>query len=83
MTKRKETKNNPDDIKRKSQDEHEKSVTETNDLIAFEDCVQTTTYALYAPENCPPEKQLENMFGMLGADFSDDDIYDEPKMEMR
>lgn len=83
MTKRKTRKNKSDDIKRKSQDEYKKSVKETNDLIAFEDCVQTTTYALYAPENCPPDKQLENMFGMLGADFSDDDIYDEPKMEMR
>lgn len=82
MTKRKTRKNKSDDIKRKSQDEYEKSVKETNDLIALEDCVQTTTYALYAPENCPPEKQLENMFGMLGADFSDDDIYDEPIMEM-
>lgn len=82
MTKRKTRKNKSDDIKRKSQDEYERSVKETNDLIAFEDCVQTTTYALYALENCPPDKQLENMFGMLGADFSDDDIYDEPIMEM-
>ena len=82
MTKRKTRKIKSDDIKRKSQDEYEKSVKETNDLIAFEDCVQTSTYALYAPENCPPDKQLENIFGMLGADFSDDDIYDEPTMEM-
>ena len=82
MTKRKTRKIKSDDIKRKSQDEYEKSVKETNDLIAFEACVQTSTYALYAPENCPPDKQLENIFGMLGADFSDDDIYDEPTMEM-
>lgn len=45
MKKRKITKNNTDDINRKSQDEYEKSVKETDDLIAFEDCVQTTTYA--------------------------------------
>ena len=82
MTKRKTRKIKSDDIKRKSQDEYEKSVKETNDLIAFEDCVQTSTYALYAPENCPPDKQLENIFGMLGADFSDDDIYDESIREM-
>lgn len=83
MKKRKITKNNTDDINRKSQDEYEKSVKETDDLIAFEDCVQTTTYAMYAPEKYSPNKQLENMFGMLGADFSNDDIYDdEPIMKM-
>mgnify|MGYP000083282971 FL=1 len=38
---------------------------------------------MYAPKKCSPNKQLENMFGMLGADFSNDDIYDdEPIMEM-
>lgn len=57
------------------QEEHEKSVAETVDMITAEDLVEQAVYAANAPKCCSPAEQAENMLGMLGANFVDDTIY--------
>lgn len=57
------------------QEEHEKSVAETVDLITAEDLVEQAVYAANAPKCCSPAEQAENMLGMLGANFMNDEIY--------
>lgn len=57
------------------QEEHEKSVAETVDMITAEDLVEQAVYAANAPKCCSPAEQAENMLGMLGANFIDDGIY--------
>ena len=57
------------------QEEHEKSIEETTDMITAEDLAEQAVYAANAPKCCSPGEQAENMLGMLGANFMDDTIY--------
>lgn len=57
------------------QEEHEKSVAETVDMITAEDLVEQAVYAANAPKCCSPAEQAENMLGMLGANYMDDSVY--------
>lgn len=64
-----------DNKKISPQEEHEKGVAETVDMITAEDLVEQAVYAANAPKCCSPAEQAENMLGMLGANFMDDAIY--------
>ena len=57
------------------QEEHEKSIEETTDMITAEDLAEQAIYAANAPGCCSPSEQAENMLGMLGANVMDEDIY--------
>lgn len=59
---------------------------ETNEMLLAEDAVQTTAYLANAPDCCSGTEQLGNVFGMLGADVMDEDVYHSedrhPKLSM-
>lgn len=68
-----------------AEEEHEKEVDETTDMITAEDIVEQAVYAANAPECCA-EDHAENMLSMLGANIVDEDVYHDedecPKLEM-
>lgn len=68
------------------QDEHEKKIEQTTDMITAEDLVEQAVYAVHAPACCSDGQQAENMLEMLGANIMDEDIYHTPdehlKLEM-
>jgi hypothetical protein len=56
----------------------------TNSLLE-EDAVQTTAYLANAAGSNSPTTKLDNMFGMLGADVTDESLYHketQPTMKM-
>ena len=56
-------------------DKQEKDEKQLNDMISLEDCVETTIYASNAPYCCRAGERVGHLFGMLGADVLDDDVY--------
>lgn len=68
------------------QEEHEQKEKETADMITAEDSVEVAVYLANAPDCCSGKEQLDHIFGMLGANVMDDEIYhnsdEHPKMEM-
>ena len=56
-------------------DKREKDEKQLNDMISLEDCVETTIYASKAPDGCSAGERVGHLFGMLGADVLDDDVY--------
>ncbi len=68
------------------QEEHEKKVDETVDMITAEDLVEQAVYAAHAPDCCSDGQQADNMLNMLGANIIDGEIYhtpeEHPKLEM-
>ncbi len=68
------------------QEEHEKKVEQTTDMITAEDLVEQAVYAAHAPDCCSGGQQANNMLDMLGANVIDGEIYhtpeEHPKLEM-
>lgn len=68
------------------QEEYEKKVEQTMEMITAEDLVEQAVYVAHAPDCCSKGQQAENMLDMLGANVVDEDIYhtpeDHPKLEM-
>ena len=58
-----------------AEQEHQKDIKETADIITAEDLVEQAVYAANAPDCCSNEEQVENMLEMLGANIVDEDIY--------
>ncbi len=56
------------------EEEHQKEVDETTDMITAEDIVEQTVYAANAPDCCA-DKHAENILGMLGANIIEPEIY--------
>lgn len=69
-----------------AQEEYEKKVDETVDMITAEDLVEQAVYAAHAPDCCSGGQQADNMLNMLGANIIDGEIYhtpeEHPKLEM-
>ena len=57
------------------QEEHEKEMAETTDMLTTEDLVEQAVYAANAPKCCSSGEQAKNMLDMLGANIVDSDIY--------
>lgn len=55
------------------QEEHEKKVKETTDLITAEDCVESAVLTAHAMSGCPDDHSDEAL-AMLGASVYDDEI---------
>ncbi len=68
------------------QEEHEKKVEQTTDMITAEDLVEQAVYVAHAPDCCSGGQQANNMLDMLGANVIDGEIYhtpeEHPKLEM-
>ncbi len=58
------------------QEEHEKKVKETTDLITAEDCVESAVLTAHAMSGCPDDHS-DDALDMLGATVYDDDICDQ------
>lgn len=67
-------------------EERQEQENETNEILLAEDAVQTTAYLANSPDCCSETEQLDNVFGMLGADVMDDEVYhsedEHPKLSM-
>ena len=57
------------------QEEHEKEVQETTDMLTGEDVMEVTAYMANAPDCCSAEEKAENAMSMLGASVVDTDIF--------
>lgn len=68
------------------QEEHEKKVEQTTDMITAEDLVEQAVYTAHAPDCCSGGQQANNMLDMLGANVIDGELYhtpeEHPKLEM-
>lgn len=58
------------------QEEHEKKVKETTDLITAEDCAESAVLTAHAMSGCPDDHS-DDALDMLGATVYDDDICDQ------
>lgn len=57
-----------------AEEEHQKEIDETTDMITTEDVVEQAVYMANAPDCCADE-HAENMLGMLGANIVEPEIY--------
>lgn len=68
-----------------AEEEHQKEIDETTDMITSEDMVEQAVYIANAPECCADE-HAENMLSVLGANIMDEKVYHDedecPKLEM-
>lgn len=68
------------------QEAKEQAEKETNEMITAEDAVETAMYLANVPDCCSGAEQINNVFGMLGANVMDEDVYhsenQHPKMSM-
>lgn len=55
---------------------------EITDLITGEDLAQQAIYAANAPEGLSASEKASAMLGMLGADITDDSVYDKPQKDL-
>ena len=55
---------------------------EITDLITGEDLAQQAIYAANAPEGLSASEKASAMLGMLGADITDNSVYDKPQKEL-
>ena len=55
---------------------------EITDLITGEDLAQQAIFAANAPEGLSPSEKASVMLGMLGADVTDDSVYNEPQKDI-
>lgn len=55
------------------QEEHEKKIKETTDLITAEDCVESAVLAVHAMSGCSDDHS-DDALAMLGASVYDDEI---------
>lgn len=68
-----------------AEEERQKQIDETTDIITAEDVAEQAVYAVHAPDCCADERP-ENMLAMLGANVVDEAIYHDedacPKQSM-
>ena len=57
------------------QEEHEKEVQETTDMLTGEDVMEVTAYMANAPDCCSAEEKAENAMSMLGASVVEPEIF--------
>lgn len=55
------------------QEEHEKKVKETTDLITSEDCVESAVFAVHSMSGCSDDHS-DDALAMFGASVYDDEI---------
>ena len=57
------------------QEEYEREVEETTEMITGEDVMEVTAYMANAPDCCSKEEVAENAMSMLGASVVEPEIY--------
>ena len=57
------------------QEDYEREVEETTEMITGEDVMEATAYMANASDCCSAEEKAENVLGMLGANIIDLNIY--------